>query len=184
MEGGHGNDRSLFSLTIDFKKSRFAFWVALSSPFLTSGVVERLRPTARHIYSCAQFASERSTSQERASLPIPARLRRDSQTSDVAPPTSLASGEKQLPDLKTLPETEVSRFTKIVPFVDQVEGPLDPSKWAHFILLIHILCLLFILLLPTHLLCLLFILLLLLFTLIFTVASDWQALPPFLVSFG
>ncbi len=90
-----------------YPRDRFSNWVALSSPHVTNDIVNRLQPTGERIFSCAQFQSERSTSQERANLPIPARLRRDSETSEIEAPANLASGEEQLPDLKMLPETEV-----------------------------------------------------------------------------
>lgn len=67
--------------------------------------MNRLQPTGRRIYSCAQFQSEKSTNRDRADLPIPTRLQRGSE--HVEAPDSIADGEDLLPILKTIPETDV-----------------------------------------------------------------------------
>nr|VZI49479.1 unnamed protein product [Spirometra erinaceieuropaei] len=87
-----------------YPKERLADWVSLSS-HVTASVVTRLEPTGRYIYSCAQFQSEKSNSQDRASVPIPDRLLRDRM--DSVTPESLAECEAQLPALKTVPETDL-----------------------------------------------------------------------------
>ncbi|KAL7054995.1 hypothetical protein AAHC03_024171 [Spirometra sp. Aus1] len=87
-----------------YPKERLADWVSLSS-HITASVVTRLEPTGRYIYSCAQFQSEKSNSQDRASVPIPDRLLRDRM--DSVTPESLAECEAQLPALKTVPETDL-----------------------------------------------------------------------------
>ena len=90
-----------------YPRDRFADWIALSS-HITSDTVARLQPSGGRIYSCAQFQSKKSTSQDRAEIPIPARLQRG--RTDAMAPDSIASGEELLPILKTLPETDVGCF--------------------------------------------------------------------------
>uniref|UniRef100_A0A0V0J765 Protein AAR2 homolog n=1 Tax=Schistocephalus solidus TaxID=70667 RepID=A0A0V0J765_SCHSO len=87
-----------------YPKERLADWISLSS-HLTASIADRLQPTGRYIYSCAQFQSEKSNSQDRASVPIPERLLRG--RVDSIAPESLAECEAQLPALKTMPETDL-----------------------------------------------------------------------------
>ncbi|KAL5105814.1 hypothetical protein TcWFU_005802 [Taenia crassiceps] len=100
-----------------YPKERFANWIALSS-HITLDTVVRLQPSGKYIYSCALFLSEKSTTRDRACLPIPTRLCRDCE--DAAAPESLSKGEEQLPILKTLPETELH-------WTELPKHPLYPS---------------------------------------------------------